>query len=124
MRKILIATLLLLTIACAEEGDSSLNTDFEILQIPPSVGTIATSDADRIEIYGLPTGSEVIDLPRGWRILSQRGDMTVLQGPPTNQPTTIKFTSPDPKWEATVVGYKGSKSIWNADHIVSSSQHK
>jgi hypothetical protein len=139
MPKLLIAALLLTTIAFAKGGDSSPNTDIEILEIPASVGTMSTGGVDRIEVYGLPKGSEIISLSRGWRVVGQQGDMTAVQGPPTNQPTTIKFTSPNPKWKVSVVGYKGRKSIWNigsltrdsisfnavkADSEVSSSQHQ
>jgi len=139
MRKLLIATLLLTTIAFAKEGDLGPNTDIEILEIPPSVGIPSTGGVDRIEIYGLPKGSEITGLSRGWRVVGQQGDMTALQGPPANQPTTIKFTSPGSEREVSVVGYKGRKSIWNVgaltrgskdittmkdDSVVSPSQHQ
>jgi len=94
------------------------------LNMPSSIDVKSTGSADRIEIYGLPKGSEIIDLPQGWRVVGQQGDMTVLQGPSANQPTSIKFTSSNLGWEASIVGYKGGKSIWNAGHVTSTSQHQ
>lgn len=124
MRKLIIAILLFSAIAFAREGDPGLSTDVETLKIPSSVDIKSTGTADRIEIYGLPKGSEIIDLPRGWRVVRQQGDMTALQGPSTNQPTAIKFTSPGPGWEASVVGFKGRNSIWTVGHVTSTSQHQ
>ncbi len=117
MRLPIFTTLLFSCLAFADEGDPIPNTDVELLEIPPASSISSAEGTDNIQIKGLPRGSEIIGLPRGWRVAGQRGDVIHLQGSPAGPKISIQFTSPDPNWRASVAGFKGRTSIWNAGQL-------
>jgi hypothetical protein len=111
--RLLITTMLLFScLVFAQEGDPMIDVEVFVMEIPPAGEVTSTVGARAVTIKGLPAGAEIVGLPQGWKA-GGRGAI-ILQGPPAGDKITIKFTSPDPNWEAYVAGFIGGESLWDA----------
>ena len=111
--RLLITTMLLFScLVFAKEGEPTIDLEVIIMEIPPAGEVTSTAGTLAVTIKGLPAGAEIVGLPQGWKA-GGRGAI-ILQGPPSGDKITIKFTSSDPNWEAYVAGFKGGESLWDA----------
>jgi hypothetical protein len=111
--RLLITTMLLFScLVFAREGDPIIDVEVIIMEIPPAGEVTSTAGTLAVTIKGLPAGAEIVGLPQGWQA-GGRGAI-ILQGPPAGDKITIKFTSPDPNWQAHVAGFMGGESLWDA----------
>ena len=115
MRSVVIASLFFSLSISANQDDPKAYIDVITVNIPPAGQVTSTAGTDVIMIRGLPEAAEPVELPQGWEAEAAPGGGTILlQGPAIGNTITIKFTSPDPDWEAEVAGFKGMESLWNA----------
>jgi hypothetical protein len=115
MRSVVIALLHLSFSISANQEDPKAYIEVVTVNIPPAGEVISTAGTDVIMIRGLPEDAEPVELPQGWEAeAAPGGGPILLQGPAVGNTFTIKFTSPDPDWEAEVAGFKGMESLWNA----------
>ena len=111
--RLLITTMLIFSCQLfASEGNPALDVEVITVEIPPAGEVASTAGTLAVVIKGLPAGVEIVELPPGWQA-GGRGAI-ILQGPPAGDKITIKFTSPDPNWEASVAGFIGGESLWDA----------
>jgi len=111
MRSLITTILLFSCLVFAREGDPMKDAEVIVMEIPPAGEVTSTAGTLAVTIKGLPAGAEIVGLPQGWQA-GGRGAI-ILQGPPAGDKITIKFTSPDPNWQAYVAGFKGGESLWD-----------
>ena len=114
MRLLIIIMLLFSCLVLAKDSDPIIGVKVITLEIPPAGQVTSTAGTDVVTIRGLPNGAEIVGLPQGWEGEGTPEGWILLQGPAVGDKITIKFSLPDPIWEAYVAGFIGMEPYWNA----------